>query len=264
MNKKIIIPALVVLILAIIAGIVFISTNKKYEIPILMYHHLCESEKDVNSQTVTAEKFESDLKWLSENGYRTILPREMVENKSKHGYIPNGKEVILTFDDGYKSNYELAFPLLKKYNAKAEISVITFMIDDSDLIHPYFCNWDMLKEMTESGLVEIGSHSDNMHNPDNNGEMYSSEANGLKRYTKEEALADAKASFEKIKNGTGRAPATFAYPYGEINKDAEKQLGEYFPVTMITATRMANTWKDFTRLGRFRIDQNTNLSDILN
>lgn len=264
MKRKIIIPASLVIILAILAGIVFISANRKYEIPILMYHNLCESESDVNSQTVTAEKFESDLKWLKDHGYKTILPSDMaIEASRTENYKPPKNTVIITFDDGYRSNYELAFPLLKKYDMCAEVSVITSLIDQAEETYTTFCTWDMLKEMAGSGVFEIGSHTDNMHNPDNGGNMYNGEPNGVQRYTAGEVTKDLSLSHDKIVKNLDIYPVTFAYPYGEINQEAEHNVSAYYAVTFTTTPQMANVKNGMFQLGRFRVDQNTDLSSLI-
>ena len=74
-------------------------------LPVLMYHHVVEAG-ECNDMTVTAQKLDADLTWLQENGYQTILPRELAEG----GPFPD-KPVLLTFDDGYRSNYDLLYPL---------------------------------------------------------------------------------------------------------------------------------------------------------
>ena len=264
MKRKIIIPALIVVILAIIAGIVFTSANRKYEIPILMYHNLCVDEADVNSQTVTSEKFESDLAWLKSHGYKTILPCDMAIDASRvEDFKAPKKTVMITFDDGYRSNYELAYPLLKKYGMSAEISVITSLIDQAEDTYINFCTWDMLREMAGSGIIEIGSHTDNMHNPDNGGNMYQGEPNGIGRYTAGEVYNDVKLSCEKIYEKTGAYPITFAYPYGETNRDADHNIDGIFAVSFTTTPEMGNVKNNMMRMGRYRVEQNTDLSKIL-
>ncbi len=119
-------------------------------LPVLMYHHVIPGWQECNEMTVTVERLEQDLQWLAENGYRTVLPRELAAGQP----LPE-KPVLLTFDDGYRSNYDLAYPLLQKYQAKAAIAVMAYMQDNPG---GNFLTWDMCREMTASGLVEIGSH----------------------------------------------------------------------------------------------------------
>ncbi len=263
MKRKIIIPAIIVVVIAILAGIVLSQQNKKYDIPILMYHNLCIDESDVNSETVTASKFESDLIWLKENGYETFLPKEIYKICIEEKQAVPDNAVMITFDDGYLSNYELAYPLLVKYNAKAEISVITKVIDNEEKTFSVFCTWEQLKEMSDSSFVEIGSHSDNMHNPDNSGEMYKDDKNGINRFSEEDAYADLKLSMDKIIKNIGSSPVSFAYPYGMVNRKLKKQITDLFPVNFITKPQPGNVRHNMALLGRFRINQNTDLSTVL-
>ena len=143
-------------------------------IPVLMYHHFKEEEvPDGDGANINIEEFEQHLKALNEAGYTTIFLNDLnhvmqqVQEGKEMGITQpelhmNGKYVVITIDDGYRSNYELAYPLLKKYNMKACISVIT-----SRIHHGYIytekeidkMSWDNLNEMQQSGLIEIFSHT---------------------------------------------------------------------------------------------------------
>ena len=65
---------------------------------------------------------------------------------------------LVTLDDGYYSNYEYIFPILKKYNVKASIFIVTDKIG-KEIDGKKYLNWDQCAEMQDSGLVEIFSHS---------------------------------------------------------------------------------------------------------
>ncbi|MEA3288891.1 MAG: polysaccharide deacetylase family protein [Campylobacterota bacterium] len=127
----------------------------------MMYHHVnsdrCSNDLDI---------FEKHLKYISEN-YTTLFPGEEVKKNS----------ICLTFDDAYADFYYLIFPLLQKYNLKALLGVPTKYIlektdldmdtrlgfEHNDLFKNYqqatFCTFDELKQMEQSGLVQIVSHS---------------------------------------------------------------------------------------------------------
>lgn len=94
-------------------------------LPVLMYHHVVYDWQECNEMTVTAGRLERDLQWLAESGYEAVLPRELAEGAP----LPE-KPVLITFDDGYRSNYELAYPLLQKYHTKAAIAVMAYMQDN--------------------------------------------------------------------------------------------------------------------------------------
>ena len=152
------------LMLSVVVCCIFVFTEDPPELeqtgplPILMYHDVTDGPTSDNPMVVTTEKLEGDLCWLKENGYHTILPRELTAGEP----LPE-KPVMITFDDGYVSNYRLLFPLLQKYQMKAAICLIVSLTDEDPEGHGHL-TWDMCREMQASGLVEIGSHTYALHN----------------------------------------------------------------------------------------------------
>ena len=135
------------------------------QVPILMYHHL--SEDVTNSEMVSPEQFEAQIRALAEAGYTGISFDELQAYVLRGEPLPE-KPVVITFDDGYRSNYTLAYPILQKYGMKATIFAIgvSFGKDhykDTDYtITPHF-GADEAAEMTASGLISIQSHTYDMH-----------------------------------------------------------------------------------------------------
>ncbi len=240
-----------------------VNVSESQRLPVLMYHHLTEDQTQVNSVTVTAEKFERDMAWLSSHGYTAVLPAMLAE----HEVLPQ-KPVMITFDDGYASNYELAFPLLGKYGMKAEINVIVRLIDDPAYIN--FCSWEMLREMSSSGLIEIGSHTYNLHNPDNGGNLYTDGPNGVQRRPfeidssfRERVLDDIDLSVSRIEAELGAPVYCFAYPYGARDKYSEGYIEDIFPVTLSTDPGTAMLSLGFYNMRRYGVNMDVELSDIL-
>lgn len=135
------------------------------QVPILMYHHL--SEDVTNSEMVSPEQFEAQIRALAEAGYTGISFDELQAYVLRGEPLPE-KPVVITFDDGYRSNYTLAYPILQKYGMKATIFAIgvSFGKDhykDTDYtITPHF-GADEAAEMTAAGLISIQSHTYDMH-----------------------------------------------------------------------------------------------------
>ncbi len=142
-------------------------------IPVLMYHHFETGEVEAgNGVIVNIAEFEEQIKALQQAGYTTIFLSELYYimqqskiEKEKGVKQPelhlNKKYVVITIDDGYKSNYELVYPILQKYNMKANISVITSLICTDFVCSPEGIermSWENLNEMQNSGLVEIYNH----------------------------------------------------------------------------------------------------------
>ena len=99
------------------------------EVPVLMYHHI--SDDVTSSAVVTAETFERHMAALLDEGYSPVSLRELSDFVHGDGELPE-KPVVITFDDGYMSNYELAFPILKKYGSKASVFVIGSSVGKSE------------------------------------------------------------------------------------------------------------------------------------
>lgn len=130
-------------------------TNQDFSVPILMYHHIgpiSEDNEEIKSITVTSERFEEQMKWLSDSKIRTITFADaLVELNGSSGI--SMPVVILTFDDGYKDNIENGLPILQKYNLKGVFFIITGFVGQDD-----YMNWDDIRKLKEAGM-EIGSHA---------------------------------------------------------------------------------------------------------
>lgn len=136
------------------------------DVPILMYHHFSE---EVTSDTIVSpETFEQHMNAISEAGYTTVMIQDLI-NYVYHGIDLPENPVLITMDDGYLSNYEIAWPILKRHDLKATIFSIgstmgnmEFYKDTQYPITPHF-SYEQAKEMLASGSIDIQSHSFDMH-----------------------------------------------------------------------------------------------------
>lgn len=128
-----------------------------YKVPILMYHYVeyVTDKKDTTRQllNVAPHIFEAQLKSLLSANYTFITAKDLGQILDEKRLLPE-KPVILTFDDSHRDFYYNVYPLLKKYNVKASMYVITDFLEDSD-----FLTHAQLKEIVESNLVDIGAHT---------------------------------------------------------------------------------------------------------
>lgn len=178
------------------------------KLPILMYHHVT-TEKG-KGLIISIENLEKQFKHLAENGYKTYHFKELSKLKT----LPNAKNIIITFDDGYVSQMELALPLLKKYKLKATFFVPLNFLGETDT-----WNTSSLKIMTAEQLknldpkiVELGFHS-----------FYH------KKYTElsnAEIEADTRRCLEFVSENELNFSPVLAYPYGKFPK--EKKRNEIF------------------------------------
>ena len=130
--------------------------DKAYYIPVLAYHEIGPDQWYYNTDT----QFEEQIKWLVDNGYQAIHLKDYYDywtGAITEEDLPD-KPVLIVFDDGRIGNYTYAFPILKKYNMPFTMFIISGVVGDRD-----FVTWEHLKEMVDSGLCTIGSHTHNLH-----------------------------------------------------------------------------------------------------
>ena len=231
--------------------------------PVLMYHHMVPEGQDCNAMTITPGKFRADLDIILAKGYTPVLPGELAEGAP----LPE-KPILITFDDGYRSNYDLVYPILREYGVKACISIIVLM---PDLPTDNFCTWEQLREMTDSGLVEVGSHSYRLHNlGEDKGNYEKDGTNGVERRPGESdgdfqarVLDDIQKSHDRIAAELGNVTC-FAYPFGCTNPDAKALVDALFPVSLMTVPQCADLAKGLHDLPRYAVHMETNLADLLN
>lgn len=220
---------------------------------VLMYHHFVPDGQGCNTWTLTDTRFQEDLQWLAEHGYTTVLPSQLVNWEP----LPE-KAVMLTFDDGYRSNYQLAYPLLQAYQAKAVISIIVQYIQEEN---SDFLTWDMCREMAQSGLVEIGSHTYACHDGAENG-IRRLEGESQEDYAAR-VLPDLQTSIDLIQEHLGESPQLFAYPNGVKEPWAADFIQDHFAVTLTTRHGCADLSKGLYSLKRCNVSMEVPLSEIL-
>lgn len=177
--------------------------SKDYSL-ILLYHEFATEDKinkENRYQESTVEKFENDLKTLKNKGYKCITLDDYV-----NGNYKGKKNFVITFDDGLRDNYEIAYPLLKKYDMTATIFVITDRLGTNK-----YLSVDQLKEMESSGVIKIYSHS----------------KNHLSAYklTDDELLSEVIGSMDFLeKTLGGDRKSMYAYPYGHYTNHTVQLL----------------------------------------
>ena len=134
-----------IIILLFFIFVIYNKTRKNFVL-CLMYHSV-DSEKGKGG--IFVDEFEEHIKWIKDK--KTF---KMEELKGLNYTLPQNS-ILITFDDGYKNNYTLAFPILKKYNMKATIFLNTKFIEKDEA----YLNWDEVREMYESGLIDFQLHT---------------------------------------------------------------------------------------------------------
>ena len=175
-------------------------------IPILAYHRFAENCK--SPLCVPTRIFDLQMRYLKENGYRVINPEELRAFLEYRQSLPK-KSVLITMDDGYRSVYSIAYPILKKYGFTA----IFFIYTDFVGVSSSAVTWDQLREMKANGFT-IGSHT--MYHTDltkrKDGET---EVQFIAR-VKEELFGAKEIIDQKLAQDT----YLLAYPYGNYDQRA--------------------------------------------
>lgn len=258
-------PALWVFLLCLI-GTVSQAATPSNKLTILSYHEIADSQEALDAGTaVTPTNFVRQMDWLKNNGYRFVSLDEVLADRAGKTPLPD-KAVLLTFDDGYRSMYSRAFPVLKMFKAPAVIALIGSWLEPGDgMVHldgksvprSSMLSWAEIEEMTRSGLVEVASHTHSLHggilaNPQGNQEpavtarLYLPEQ---KRYEDESRyrqrlLADLKQNSELLRKHTGKAPRAIVWPYGRYNSTATsvaRQLGMPIGLTLEDGANTVDT-----------------------
>ncbi len=263
-NKSIFLMEIILILISIY---IIINFNSE-KIPILMYHSITD-EKEESKIIISKKRFESDLQYILDKGYNPITFYDLIDYKEKDVELPE-RPVIITFDDGLLSNYDNAFPLLKKYNTKATI----FLIASRAGVKNYngvkywtYFNWEQARDMEESGLIDINPHSYALHNYEKN-EEHGQGLNRAKRESKEDyynrIVEDTKMADKIFKKELNKKPIIFAYPFGNFNKTTEeilKKLG--YKVTLTTKSKMANIEDDLFALKRYNRGKDFKIERVL-
>ncbi len=172
-------------------------------LPILIYHFVGRERLEREGQSVsrfnvTAADLEAQLKWLNALGYHTVTIGEIAAALDGQTTLPD-RPIALTFDDGWREQYDVAFPLLQRYGMRA-----TFFVSTSFIGYPRFMTWEELAEMRDAGM-EIASHGRKHVN--------------LADADDQEAWREIARSRETLEEKLGVSVVSFAYPYGGYRKE---------------------------------------------
>ncbi len=132
----------------------------KNGLPVLMYHNVTATGTS-NAMTVSTTQLESQFEHLVSEGYTTIFLSDLLQYVYGHTPLPP-KPVLITFDDGYKNNGTLLYPLLQQYGLKANIFLIAGFIRYTDSSSGEkengFLTVDEIRRM-DSNIIQFGLHS---------------------------------------------------------------------------------------------------------
>jgi len=205
-------------------------------VPVLTYHNF--SNKKAAKMVVPRDRFEAQMKYLKDNGYQTITLDELFDFVELKAQIPP-KAIVITVDDGWRPFYEIAYPILKKYNLKATLFLYTDFVGGGKAV-----KWEMVREMMQHG-IEVQNHTKSHRN-----------LTKIKdKETFEQYFAAVEREIdtgeEKLKKNLDISPRFLAYPYGDTNDLVVEMLKKRGYRAAFTVVRGGNPfYLDNYRLNR--------------
>lgn len=258
-----ILPLLGGLLLCLFSAAALADAPQK--LTILSYHEIVERDQAlVPEYAVSPTMFLRQMDWLRNRGYHFVSVDDVIADRNGGKPLPD-KAVLVTFDDGYESVYRHAWPVLKMFRIPAVIAVVGSWMEEPDTVNfdgqpiprARLLSWEQLREMRQSGLVEIGSHSFALHqgiqgNPQGNLQPATVTRGYLpqeKRYETEDRYvqrirADLRKNSDLIRRQTGKAPRVIAWPYGRYNtltRTTAEALGMTVGLTLDDGANMPET-----------------------
>ena len=254
------------------------------EFTLLSYHEISEKSETLDaSYAVTPANFEAQVQWFIKNGYHFINVDAILKYRKNGKPLPD-KAVLMTFDDGYASVYNNAFPIIKKYKVPVVIALVGSWLEAKEtadfngemIAREKFLSQPQLKEMVRSGLVEIASHTHSLHkgiigNPQGNTQP----AVRTRQWFAQTQKYEDEASYQKrvyndllrnntfLEKYTGQKPRIIVWPYGhyniEVRKIAEK-LGMPIGLTLDDGSNTKTT--PLWGLRRILVEQKMTLKEL--
>ncbi|OON99361.1 MAG: hypothetical protein ATN35_13000 [Epulopiscium sp. Nele67-Bin004] len=224
--------------------------DKDY-IPVLMYHEFADVVGDTKAEqsiAVETKLFEEQLVHLLDNGYTPINFVNLWDYLNGTGGMPE-KPFIITADDGYLSNYEIAYPILEKYGAQATFFIVSKYVGELETGLPHF-DWEQSLEMEQSGLIDIQLHSHDHPSMD--------------KQSRASAMYQASYCLELIEKHLGkRDVVVFSYPQFEHSKNTVSWLQDVGVDMQITNLNSGKSTTISTDVKRIHVSNTTTPEDLL-
>jgi peptidoglycan/xylan/chitin deacetylase (PgdA/CDA1 family) len=180
-----------------------------------MYHAIGRDDEPASRYVVPARTFASQMRWLRRLGSKVVGLGEYARLRSRNTVVPR-RTVVLTFDDGYADNAELAAPVLERLRFSATVFVVTGRVGDrqdwdaerhpdSDLIGRPLASWRQIEKLCMAG-IEIGAHSRTHRS--------------LVDLPDKQADDEIHGSRRDLESRLGIEVTTFSYPHGKHDDDA--------------------------------------------
>lgn len=246
------------------------------DVPVLMWHNLAEESS--GDMTISVDTFRAQIEALHEAGFKTVSLQQLYDYVHFGTEFPE-KPIVLTFDDGYFSNYEYAFPILQEYDMQATIFAIGVSVgkdtykDTDHAMTPHF-GADEAREMVDSGLISVQSHTFDMHQwpPFEDGNAQVRETllpfDGEADADYEAAVEADFAESRELQSITGQPVNALAFPEGAyvtLTQDALRSAGAELTFTTVRAvnTVVKGLPQSLCAMPRFGMTESTDMTALV-
>lgn len=226
---------------------------------------------------VTPRQLQRELNFIKSKGYTPVSLRQLKAAHAGKARLPH-KPILLCFDDGLKSYRTLALPLLRRYGYPSVLSVVTGWVDGKDAPPEYsgkLMTWNELREVSDSSLVEIASHSDDLHHNIRMNRQGNRDAAAITReylpfhwrYESETEFInrvrnDLARSRERLNKELGLDVTTLTWPYGRYDSVAQEAADAAGFNLFLTLDERPTSSAQWPRIGRVLVAGNSLARDL--
>jgi peptidoglycan/xylan/chitin deacetylase (PgdA/CDA1 family) len=246
------------------------------ELSVLTYHDIAADPGD-DAYALSRSMFVAHMDYLQLNGYQPISLAQL-DNYRKHPELMPAKPVMLTFDDGLKSYYEFVVPVLKTYQYPSVASVVTGWMDGKNTPPEYagkLMSWEQLRQLSRSPLVEIVSHTNDLHHGIQSNPQGSQEAASVTRqyfpqtrtYENEKTYRrrikiDLQLSIKRLQEELKIKPIAVTWPYGmydNVIAETASELGLRYQFSLQSGP---TALEDLPRINRIMLMESSSVQDL--
>ncbi len=268
-NRLIVILCFFIAIVSISTATTLCKNTDEPILNVLMMHMVTEEmpeDSSLDTLYITADMLRKYCEYFKDR-YTIVSLDEAYDIISNNKKVDNPNLLVFTFDDGYDNNYTLAYPILKEYGIKATISVIAKYTDEN---RPGYLTWDQVREMSDSGLIAIGSHTYDSH-------YYTTASDGISKPVlmallsgetaedrRKRIFTDLKMADDMISEVTGKKVNIMTYPYGVPPFDLMDEIAREFDynIQILVRPGVNKGVEMFSKLKRFTVNGNQEPSQL--
>ncbi|MFK5923518.1 MAG: poly-beta-1,6-N-acetyl-D-glucosamine N-deacetylase PgaB [Verrucomicrobiota bacterium] len=224
------------------------SIASEQNFSVLSYHDVVLTRSELSEDSVTLDHLVNQFEWLLAHHYHPVSVTDILKARAGEKPLPS-KSVLLTFDDGYQSFYSLVFPLLKAYQYPAVLALVgswmevgedgTVNYGKGQVPRNTLISWDQARELDKSELVEIASHSYQLHGEVN----ATAQGNGLAAgatltYNRQNQNYESRANYRaRVQNDLKQAQANLNERIGHSVRVLVWPYGRYTDIAVAAAEK---------------------------